>query len=173
MRKDEALGCFWTKPFMSHCPQGAVIEQRAVFQRERHTPPQQRLGSRKALTVTSSAVEHNGLNFSTFSSTVPIIIDFIKSDTTVYGNAKWTQFIWIWRDTELSSWSFITPFRFFYIYLFIYCILLFRATPAANGSSQPLSNQSSSASDLHHSHSKAGLKPCLWPTPQLIAMAGP
>ena len=51
--------------------------------------------------------------------------------------------------------------------------LLFRATPKAYVSSQPRSQIKAAAVSLQHSHSKAGSKPCLQPTPQFRAMQDP
>ena len=46
----------------------------------------------------------------------------------------------------------------------VFC-LLFRATPAACGSSQARGRTVATASGLNHSHSNTGYEPCLWPTP--------
>ena len=58
------------------------------------------------------------------------------------------------------------PFQLYYLLIYQY-YLLFRASGAAHRSSQ--------ARDpgLHHSHSNAGSKPPLQPTPQLMAMPDP
>ena len=45
---------------------------------------------------------------------------------------------------------------------------IFRVTPVAYGSSQARGRMGATAAGLHHSHSNAGSKPCLGPTPQLI-----
>ena len=47
------------------------------------------------------------------------------------------------------------------------CFFLFMATTVAHGSSQASGWIRAAASSLHHSHSNAGSKPHLWPTPQL------
>ena len=57
-------------------------------------------------------------------------------------------------------------------YIYIY-ILLFRAVPAAYGSSQARSQMGASPAGLCHSQSNAGLELCLLPTPQLEAMLDP
>ena len=49
----------------------------------------------------------------------------------------------------------------------------FRAIPAAYGISQARGQIGAAAASLHHSHSHAGSEPCLWPTPQLMAMSNP
>ena len=49
----------------------------------------------------------------------------------------------------------------------------FRTAPAAYGSSQARSQIGAVAAGLHHSHSNAGSKPHLRPTPQLTAMPDP
>ena len=51
--------------------------------------------------------------------------------------------------------------------------LLFRAVPTAYGVSQARSLIGATAAGLHHSHSDAGSKPSLRPTPQLTAMLDP
>ena len=48
-------------------------------------------------------------------------------------------------------------------------VLLFRATPAAYGSSQARDQIGATAASLHHSHSNMGSEPHLQPTPQLMA----
>ena len=48
-----------------------------------------------------------------------------------------------------------------------------RATPAACGGSQARGLNGAVAIGLGQSHSNAGSKPCLWPTPQLMAMPDP
>ena len=59
----------------------------------------------------------------------------------------WVEFMWNW----------------------FFAFLLFRAAPTAYGSSQPKGLIRAAAASLHHSHSNATSKPCLWPTPQLRA----
>ena len=59
---------------------------------------------------------------------------------------------------------------------FFFLLLLFRAEPAepaAYGSSQAAGGIGATAASLHRSHSKAGSKLCLRPTPQLIATLDP
>ena len=58
-----------------------------------------------------------------------------------------------------------------FIYLFIY--LLFRATPAAYGRFQARGLIRATAASLCPSHSNAGSKPRLQPTPQLTAAPAP
>jgi len=53
---------------------------------------------------------------------------------------------------------------------FLVCFLLFRARPAAYGSSQARVPVGAAASSLHHSHSNMGSQLRLWPTPQLMTM---
>ena len=50
-----------------------------------------------------------------------------------------------------------------------YFILLFRATPVAQGSSQAGGGTGAAAAGLCHSHSNVGPESCLRPTPQLTA----
>ena len=54
---------------------------------------------------------------------------------------------------------------------FFFC--LFRATPEACGGSQARGPIGAEATGLCHSHSNAGSKPYLWPTPQLTATPDP
>ena len=56
---------------------------------------------------------------------------------------------------------------------FSFLFLVFRATPAAHGSSQARDPNRATAAGLHQSHSNAGSKPHLRPTPQLTAMPDP
>ena len=62
----------------------------------------------------------------------------------------------------------ISIFYFNLIVLFYFC--LFRAAPAAYGSSQVRVWIGAEATGLHHSHSNMGSEPCLRPAPQLMAM---
>ena len=57
----------------------------------------------------------------------------------------------------------------FYFFIF----LLFRATPAAYGSSQVRGQIGAAGASLHHSHSNSGLELHLQPTPQLTATPDP
>ena len=52
-------------------------------------------------------------------------------------------------------------------------MFLFRATPAAYGSSQARGQMGVVAAGLHHSHGNAGSEPHLWPTAQLTEMPDP
>ena len=67
----------------------------------------------------------------------------------------------------------IILYKILYIYLFI-CFLffrffLFRAVPAAYGSSQARGQIGATTASLHHSDRNAGSQPHLQPTPQLTA----
>ena len=59
---------------------------------------------------------------------------------------------------------------------FLFCFFLFwgeglfRAAPAAYGSSQASGEIGATAAGLHHSHSNTGSRLHLQPTPQLVAM---
>ena len=57
----------------------------------------------------------------------------------------------------------------YYYYLF-FAFCLFRAAPKACGGSQARGRIRATAAGLQHSHSNAGSKPRLRPTPQLKAM---
>ena len=58
----------------------------------------------------------------------------------------------------------------YFIYLFI---LLFRAAPEAHAGSQARGLTGATVANLCHSHSNAGSKPHLQPTPQLTATPDP
>ena len=49
----------------------------------------------------------------------------------------------------------------------------FMATSMAYGRSQARGRVRAAAASQHHSHSNAGSEPCLWPTPQLMAVPDP
>ena len=57
------------------------------------------------------------------------------------------------------------------ILIFLFC--LFRAAPAAYGSSQARGQIGATAVDQGHSHNNANSEPCLRPTPELTAMPDP
>ena len=57
--------------------------------------------------------------------------------------------------------------------VFLFFFLLVRATPSTYGGSQARGQIRAVAASLHHSHSNAGSKPPLRPTPQLMAMLDP
>ena len=52
-------------------------------------------------------------------------------------------------------------------------VFVFRATPAAYGSSQARGQTGAAAAGLHHSHSNVGSEARLRPTPQLTATLDP
>ena len=60
---------------------------------------------------------------------------------------------------------------FFYLFFCLY--LFFRAAPVAHGGSQARGQIGALAASLCHSHGNAGSKPCLQPTPQLMAIPDP
>ena len=59
--------------------------------------------------------------------------------------------------------------------LFFFCLFAFfsRAAVVAYGGSQAKGLIGAVAASLHQSHSNAGSKPCLQPTPQLMAILDP
>ena len=57
-------------------------------------------------------------------------------------------------------------FRMSSFLFFVFCFCLFRATPAVYGGSQARVQMRAVADNLHQSHSNAGSKPRLRPTPQ-------
>ena len=76
--------------------------------------------------------------------------------------------------------SLFIPSSLFVVSSSVYCFLSFffflsfsRATPEAYGGSQARGPMGAVATELHHSHSHAGSKSRLRPTPQLMATLGP
>ena len=72
---------------------------------------------------------------------------------------------------SLPSLSF--PFSFFVCLFFSFCLLSFRATPTAYGTSQAMGLIGGTGAGLCHSHSNARSEPRLRPTPQLMATRDP
>ena len=100
-----------------------------------------------------------------------LFIIFIHSFTQY----NWVLRIWQWtKQTTKDSalWRELGGERdsrqFFFFFSF-----LFRATPAAFGSSQARVWIGAAAAGLCHSHSNARYKPHLWTTSELAAMLGP
>ena len=77
---------------------------------------------------------------------------------------------WILSDLDISK-NFANKLSIF-IYL-VNLFLPFRAVPKAHGGSQARGRMGAVAASLYHSHSSGGAKPCLRPTPQLMAMPDP
>ena len=67
------------------------------------------------------------------------------------------------HENDQSMYFFFFWFLLFYFYFYFFCH--FRAAHAACGSSQARDRIGAAAASLHHSHSNAGSKPCLWPMP--------
>ena len=65
---------------------------------------------------------------------------------------------WTWAIPKASAFS----WQWIFLGFFGFCFLLFRATPAACGSSQARGWIGTAAAGLHHSHSNAGSEACLW-----------
>ena len=61
----------------------------------------------------------------------------------------------------------------FVVFLFVCLFVFFRAAHAAYGGSQARGPIGATAAGLYHSHSNAGSKPHLQPTPQLMATPDP
>ena len=61
---------------------------------------------------------------------------------------------------------------FYLLNFIVFCVRarLFRAAPAAHGGSQARGWTEAAVTGLCHSHNVAGFKPCLQPTPWLMAM---
>ena len=92
--------------------------------------------------------------------------------------------IWVSFNLEISRYAMsyayrnnlTSPFPFFFfflIFIYLFILLVFRASPVAYGGSQARGLIGTTAASLRHSHSKAGSKPRLWPTPQLTATPDP
>ena len=69
---------------------------------------------------------------------------------------------------DMASFVFQSRISFFFFFFFP----LFKAVPAAYGSSQARGGIRALAASLYHSHSNTGSKPCLRPAPQLVAKQG-
>ena len=81
---------------------------------------------------------------------------------------------WRCEPTHMSSVCFyplgiVSLFLFFFLFFFFF--LLFRAEPAAYGSSQARAQIGAVAAGLHHSHARS--EPCLQPMLQLMAVLDP
>ena len=72
----------------------------------------------------------------------------------------------------MLSWFFFFFFHTFKMFTFFFFVF-FRAAPMEYGGSQARGPIRATATGLHQSHSNAGSKPCLQPTPQLTAKPGP
>jgi len=64
--------------------------------------------------------------------------------------------------------------KFLFLFFFFFCLFAFsRAAPTAYGGSQARGLIGAVAAGLYHSHSNSRSKPCLRPTPQLVATLDP
>ena len=83
---------------------------------------------------------------------------------------------WVQPKKEKKKNS-LEPIRgdFFFFFWFFggFLFFLFRATPTAYGSSQVRGQIRAATASLRLSHSNLASKPCLQPTPQLMAMQDP
>ena len=77
----------------------------------------------------------------------------------------------MWLQNYYSS-AVCTLINFMQLWLFFF-FWPFRVPFAAHGGSQVRGRIRTTAARLHHSHSNAGSKSCLWPTPQFTAMPDP
>ena len=87
-------------------------------------------------------------------------IVIIKSNFSKWNKIK-LKIIWFKMKTKN-----ILLFFFFFFFFF-------RAAPMACGGSQARGWIKAVAAGLHHSHSNTRSEPCLWTTPQLLAMLDP
>ena len=80
-----------------------------------------------------------------------------------------------WKRFETDHPSFLSSFlpSFLPSFLSFSFFSLFRATPAAYGSSQARVQTRAVAASLHYSHGKAGSELHLRPTPHLMVMPDP
>ena len=72
-------------------------------------------------------------------------------------------------DTCQNFWT-VAAFASKAQYLESFFLFFLMAAPMAYGSSQAMRQTGAAPAGLLHNHSKARSKPCLWPTPQLIAI---
>ena len=83
-----------------------------------------------------------------------------------------TRSLICYATRELQKYVYI--FKYLFLLFLVFCLFLFfRATPAAQGSSQAGGQIGAVASGLHHSCSNVGSKLLLQPTPQLMATPDP
>ena len=81
---------------------------------------------------------------------------------------------WVWAKTPELAFlisSILSPGNSFFSFFFFF--FLFRAAPTAYGGSQARGPIGAIAASLCHSHSNARSKPCLRPTPPLMATPHP
>ena len=76
------------------------------------------------------------------------------------------------KITELEHNYFLCDSQYYY-FSFCLCCLFSKAAPMACGSSQAVGLIGAVAASLRQSHSNAGSKPSLQPTPQLTATSDP
>lgn len=85
--------------------------------------------------------------------------------------------VWCWEVSPASSprsqHTDSLPFNYFILFYFFVFLPFLGPLPWACGGSQARSLIGAVATGLRHSHSNVGSKPCLRPTPQLIAMLDP
>ena len=68
---------------------------------------------------------------------------------------------------------FFNNYRSRSLFIFLFCFLLFRATPMAYGISQARVQIEAVVTGQHPSHSNVGSEPHLQPTPQVVASVDP
>ena len=91
------------------------------------------------------------------------LTDFTNSFPTIY----------IYTYTCVCVCMCVCVYIYIYIYFFFFAFLLFKAVPAAYGGFQARGQIVVTAVSWHHSHSNAGPKLRLGPTPQLMATSDP
>ena len=78
-----------------------------------------------------------------------------------------SEFLFLHLDLEKDNYNYSLEFFFFFFFL------LFRAALGAYGGSQARGQIKATTAGLHHRHSNTGSEPCLWPTPQFMAILDP
>ena len=95
----------------------------------------------------------------------PLSNEYLCPLTLPWRTASGSVYLLAWR-AKLTS-----PLFFVFVFVFVFC--LYRAKYVAYGGSQVRDLIRTVAVCLHHSHSNTRSKPCLQPTPQLMAMLDP
>ena len=103
-----------------------------------------------------------------------VCCDFCQCPLTCCRKCRqYTKFMFLLISSVANPKARTYSFIYLFMYVCMYVFLLFRATPAAYGSSQAKGQIRALAADLRHSHSNVGSELHLQPTSQLMAMPDP
>ena len=95
------------------------------------------------------------------------IASFHRNSLAHSEKKKNTKYVWTAQMKTILSYSAEQMKIFYFFVFFLGPYLWHMEAPQAKGQT------GATATCLHHSHSNVGSKPCLCPTPQLIAMPSP